>query len=552
MNKQEARTKANFSQELEELRNLAVYLTKDTGIHLKYDAKAETCSFDHKENLIVLTTNAYPDYVKNNERICRKLLDSSCAHEAGHRTKTVPLLPYVERHIQRLKLHKRSFPELFSLIVNTVEDKRINIFNKDRYRFDVGKRQELKELIFKDQIETNLAKELKDPKITKAGLLLGAIGNKTLYNVDITPILAKLDADEQKDVQEALRLCEAVKYKSLRIDVFNTYVQIYDLIAKHIKEDANAGQLMVRYVLGSGYAGKLIKGDVSDALKQALAQIVKEEEDAEKKLEEDLKKGEGAGQGTGLEIPPPEPDIAEYEQIVASVKPEIDRLLGKLKRIMKPIVSQEIYQRQGRIMANILARSYINSLHRNVQNIYVKRTVKLEKEKIALGMIIDFSGSVDKETALKITTILTEVFGNFVEDYGFAIGAFGENCQRIKSFFEEFNNTRARIANINVSSCGTRLHDLLVSFLKMFNNIHEERRKVLVIASDFSLCDQEESEKVIEAYSKSGIELVFMGFDSCKANLNTFASKIKAKRTEIDDIANLPERFLDVYLESQK
>lgn len=74
---------------------------------------------------------------------------------------------------------------------------------------------------------------------------------------------------------------------------------------------------------------------------------------------------------------------------------------------------------------------------------------------------------------------------------------------------------------------------------------------MLVLASDFSFCDTEEAEKVIGQYAKSGIDIIFMGFDSC-ANLKTFAIKVKAERAMLDDIANLPEKFLDVYIETQK
>ena len=557
MNKQQAREA--FSQELEELRNLATYVTKDQTIKLRFDPKAPTASFNHKENLITLTTNHYPPWVVKNERILKKMLDADVLHESLHHTKTKPLVPYVESWIKHLKLKRRSFPQLASAIVNMIEDKRVNSFGKDRYRFDLGKREELFELVFKDMMEENLGKSLKEKgaKKNKAGLILGAVSDKTLYNVDISPMLALLNDEEKKDVDTCLELVKQAQYQAMRIDVVNTYKKVYEIIAKHVTKkeaDQNIAQFCVKAMIGSGsgYKGQTIEGDISDKLKKLLSDIIKAEENAEKKLEEDLKKGEGAGEGTGAEIPPPEPDIAEYEQIVADVKPEIDRLLGKLKRILKPYVRQDIYQKQGRIMSHLVARAYVSSFHRAVQNIYVKNALRYEKEKISLGMIIDYSASVSKSEAQKITTILTEVFGNFVEDYGFAIGVFAENQQRIKSFFEEFQNTRARIPNIGVNSSGTRVHDILEGFLKMFNSIHEERRKVLVIASDFSFFDEAEAEKVIVQYAKSGIEILFMGFGSCD-NVKTFASKVKGiKRSQISDIRDLPERFVDVYLDVEK
>jgi len=887
--------KANFSKELDELRNIALTVTRDRMIKVKFDAKAPTCSFNYETNTITLTTNAYPEYVKQNERICRKILDSSCMHESLHKTLSFPLVPYVERWIEQLQAMRSGLPLLAREIVNIVEDKKINYYGKNRYRFDLGRRQELKELIFKDQIEENLAKELaKLPKDESRinGLFVGGLLDNGLYGVDITKIRCEMNEEQNRDLDECLKILNSVVYMRLRIDVINAEKKIYEICRKHIKTDKGFSCLMVADDGGS------LKGNLSLKLQQALAKMIKKEEEAEKELEQDLKKGEQAGEGsysfdslvyvkingklwygtvgdlektlkeidklevltvksyrdktnwkswknktrfyhkiiwreaklinhgkgyvyevalksgrkvkvtanhnfftekwehsdlqmirtdqlkigdsvaipsvlpietedysfgyshiddgylyfiglwfadgnygsrcveinlnmetdknvierleqfanknnipfgtkqskrgncrgitlrfysvgfmgklyalgcdypkqipnwiflcsnrqikaflegyadgdgykspegrqeiscvnreileglqtlylrlgifthlsfkpkseknrkgrgtydlettrrkypeitfrqvksivpfgyetiydfsvpetenfiannillhnTGVEIPSPEPDFAKYEELVSEVKPEIDRLLSKLKQILKPHTEQDIYQRQGRIMSNILARGYTQSMRRAVSNIYVKNTFKLEKEKISLGMLIDYSGSVDKETALKITTVLTEVFGNFVEDYGFAIGCFAEDCQKVKTFFEEFQNTRARIPNISVNPCGTRIHDILESFLKMFNSIHQERRKILVIASDFVVSDQDEAEKVIEQYAKAGIELIFMGFDNC-ANVKTFAKKVKARRSMIAQVEDLPERFLECYIDVQK
>jgi hypothetical protein len=541
--------KNNFSQQLEELRNIAVLITNDRTLKIRYDAKSPTCAFNYEDNCIILTTNAYPDWVKSMPKLTEKLLSSSVMHESLHRKMSRPLVKYVEKWIQHLNMEKKGLPKLAGEIVNIVEDKRCNYYGKNRYRFDLGKRQVLKELIFKDVIDTNAPAQilmLKQHPYGINGILLGAFANKGLYDADTSLFVAELNSEQQADLKTCWELLESVKYQSLRINVINTEKQIYELLHKHIKTEEGLKDLML-----TEDEGKL-KGNISKKLQQQLQKLIDDEEAKEKKdkLENDLQKGNGAGEGTGNEIKSPEPDEGAYNNLVQDVKPQIDRLLGKLKRIMKPQIQRDIYQKRGRMMSSLLSRSYTNSMVRPVTNVYIQNTVKMEKEKVNIGMLIDYSGSVSRQTALEITTILTEVFGNYVEDYGFSIGAFAEDCQKVKSFFEPFQTTRARIPNISVNSCGTRMHDLLESYLKMFNAIHEDRRKILVIASDFCLSDTDECQKLLEQYEKAGIQIILFGFDNSQVK-RQFKS-IKAKRIEMSDIHNLPEDFVGVYLDLQK
>jgi hypothetical protein len=90
--------------------------------------------------------------------------------------------------------------------------------------------------------------------------------------------------------------------------------------------------------------------------------------------------------------------------------------------------------------------------------------------------------------------------------------------------------------------------------LKMFNSVKGERRKILVIASDFSLSDEKECEELMTHFAKAGIEVILIGFCNCD-NYETIWQNVKGlkiKRTEIKQIADLPQHFLDVYLNCQK
>jgi hypothetical protein len=139
-----------------------------------------------------------------------------------------------------------------------------------------------------------------------------------------------------------------------------------------------------------------------------------------------------------------------------------------------------------------------------------------------------------------------------VTDGDFAITAFGADSQKVKVFNETFNNTKARVGNIGVNACGTEISVLLESFLKMFNTFRDVR-KVLVIASDFEVCDEDRALDFLDQYARSGIECIFIGFCGCD-KVETFGNNIKnlkVKRIRIQEICELPSVFLSAWTNYQ-
>ena len=88
----------------------------------------------------------------------------------------------------------------------------------------------------------------------------------------------------------------------------------------------------------------------------------------------------------------------------------------------------------------------------------------------------------------------------------------------------------------------------------MFNNIRD-RRKILVVASDFSFGDDNKARELIRLYPKADVELIFIGFCDCQ-RVDTWAEeelpKNYARRSKIVSVMELPEAFLSVYLNIQK
>jgi len=545
--------KYQFSKNLRDLRSIGVAITKNRKLRLEYDGKAPTSHYNPEESKITLSLTPYPQFVHENPLLAQKCLDGDLGHESGHDLLSKPNWSYFNNWVTKIK-RKRGCTPLAHHIVNIIEDKRVNYFVENRFRFDIGKRLTLANLILKDGIET----ELSNPKhkVEKlhgdAPLMIGVLSCEGLYNAKIPKVWQKMSKKAKENTKKALDILENTKYMRLRIDLTKSCQKIYDLIAEFVPKGSED---KLKIYMPARMKGK-IKGKLSEGLKAKLGQMIKAEikeaeEKAKEKLIKDLLKGAGAGEGTGVEIPTPEPDFNNYQQILDRNKSEIRRLLDLLKQRMKPLVQREIFQKRGRFMSQLLSKAYTNSLRNRVKNVYLNVKTRFEKEKVAIGFLIDYSGSVDREEAEDITIILNEVFGHFVDDYGFSISVFGADSQKVKTFFETFANTKARCGNIGVSGAGTEVSVLLRAYLKMFNSVDLDRRKILVIASDFEFGDNAEAEKTIALYSKANVELIFMGFCNCR-KVRTWASNlVKARRTAIKSVKELPERFLEVYTDIQ-
>lgn len=546
--------KFNFSKNLRDMRSIALTITKNNKLRLKYDAKQETSFCNIENNEITLSLSSYPDFVLKNWRIGQKVLDGDLGHECGHVMLSKPLWTYFNNWITKIKRNRGSF-KLAHLIVNLIEDKRVNHFIELRYRFDFGKRLKLANLIIKDTVETTFSNpRFQIPiKYGDAPLIVSILSNEGLYEAKMPKVWSKLSKEAKAATKTCLEIMENMRYKRLRIDLIRGCQQIYDQIIPFLPK----GQDFAIKLMLSQRSGGEIKGNMSQQLKNKLkglikAEIEKEIKEEAKKVLEDLLKGSGAGEGTGREIPTPEPDFNEYQRLLDKNKPEITRLLNKLKILLKPIVRRRRFQKRGKLMPSLMSKAYTNSLRNIVKNVYLNVKTRFEREQVAIGFLFDFSGSVDRTEANDITIILNEVFGHYVDDYGFAVACFGADSQKIKTFFETFENTKARCGNVGVSAWGTEISVLLTAFLKMFNAITSDRRKILVVASDFEFGDNDKALDLIRLYPLANIEIIFIGFCNCR-KVRTWASDLKnTRRTAIKSVSDLPEAFLDVYLNIQK
>jgi len=558
-----------FSKHLKELQEIALCITKDNSISVQYSTQIKTACYSCDKNLILLTSNGLPKGIENFPRAHAKLLDALTSHECGHALLTNPL----EDRYRRFENAKR-YQKLAEFIVNIIEDKRIDYFIILRYRLDLGKRLEFLNRLETESIEKTLASafDKKNPNLElnrklaqlklnekniKASLLLSAIVNKGLYSATYPRELESLyDLELKKDLAKCLDILESVKYQRVTHDLIKSAETIYNTIEKHIDKSENSDN--AQKGLGSLIPNILENGELIVFLtKEQLRELEvneksedkkeKQKEEAKKQLE-DLQKGLGCGMDKGSLIHAPEPNFSKYAELVQRNSNEIQRLLNKLKRTVKPIVQRALFQRRGRFMNGMLSKAYTSSLSREVTNCYQSSNMAFEKQKVALEILIDFSGSMDYEDSINVCTILSEVFGNWLEDKAFSILCFASNFIKIKTFFESYQNTKARIGNISIG-CNTNVIEPLEVSLKLFNTIGEPRQKLFVLVSDFQFGSQfDRANEILEQYSKYGIKLLFIGLDN-SYDMNRYLPNSKnVFRTTIQDVKTLPEMFVDIYL----
>lgn len=553
--KKQKKTPAQI-RNLRHLREIAFIITKDRRIVVNFDAKAPTSAYFPIFNKVIIAENICPEVVKKYPLLRQKLLDGAVIHESGHRLLTHPLENDYKNFEQRVV-----FPNLAHAVMNLIEDKRINRFMKSRYRFDYGKRLVFRHEVIRDGIETDVKSLAQKKEIAQARVvqLIGALGNIGLYQADVTPLLKLFNVDKKKDLNMKrdlnimLKMLENVQFKRVRRDIIRMCKDIYRILERYTISDLENFCVLLPSEIRGGTLAKNISNAMRKKLEAEGIALQKADEDAKAKAEQEgeTQSGASAGIGTGDEIPAPESDYDHYEEIVVRNKPEIERLLSKMKQIQTPQVIRADFQKRGRLMRGILAKAYVRSLKREVSRIYHHTSLHYEKQKVEIQFLIDMSASMDKSTAEDVICILNEVFGNWLSDDSYGIIAFGENRQKIKSPYETFHKTRARIGGISVNSWGTMLATSLEDSLKMMSGIDGERAKILIVLSDFALGDEAEALKVFEQILKNDIKIIMVKLCSSRS-LPTLEANKNVEVIEVRNVQDLPELFSQIYLKVAK
>lgn len=520
-----------------------------TDINVVVDNKLETACTDYKT--IYVTIQLIPKEAREFKRVVSRVMDGQVAHESGHIVKSANL---VKREQQWVDMQDNR--ALAKIVQNVIEDKRVNHFILNRYRFDFAHRLQLladvSNRLWIDALKTKY-KEMqeKHPQMQTEALVENFIISLStivgLWGEQKTEIEKnfKLTDDQKQFLAQVTEILDEARFDQMTMSVINRMQQLYNIwntrINKMQPEYSPEGS--IPKAQGGEMAITEIGKEAQKALKNLEKKLEKAEKDEEaKNKNRELKDGMSAGKGSGLNIPTPTPDQNEYEKVITRNRQHIEKLLNLLKKLQKPTIVRQRFQRQGRFMTEILGQVYASSTARNVQDIYANRTTQVNKPQVCTGLIVDLSGSVDIEEAKDSLTTISEVSGRWVKDEDFSILVFGSDYQKVKAYVEPYHTTRYRIGGLNCLG-GTELKKPLEELYKMTKAQHNNRTKIIVIVSDFYVCQEQEVKKLIKQIEKDDITVVGLGIDTTLQQVLSFCKKGR----NIGHIRDLPEAVFDLY-----
>lgn len=449
---------------------------------------------------------------------------------------------------------------------NIVEDRRVNGYMTRRYRWDIAPRLELLLKVTGDSMLSTVLDWIKtgnlntsvDPVTKQAkepgdmlATMVNCIAAEGLYMKDTSEIRKYLPDDvvldvakgivahPKQDIDICVQAISESEWKILNQAVTSYYYKLYRVLTKYSK-------VMPRdkVVAPTGTGGSIASRELLRELAELDASYKK------KALEEALKEKDssghtGIGVGLGLEMEKLDSDMKDYLERVARLQPIINKMLKRMKIKIRPMYRPIKYQRKGRLMTEVLGKAYIQSRYGVLRNMYSGLEKKIEDVDIALGLMVDLSGSMNTDEAKDILTIISEVAGRWLRDTDFSIYVFGSNFARVKDFNESYFNSRGRVGGVQCMG-GTELLYPLISLREKFRAMPQWKRKVLVIASDFQTSQDKKCQELLDQMRKDGTTPI--GIAMCQyGDLDYVKTFTKDNTLGIDKNEELPDRFFEVY-----
>jgi len=288
--------------------------------------------------------------------------------------------------------------------------------------------------------------------------------------------------------------------------------------------------------------------ETHDKIKELEKSFQEEEtkEEKAKRPEPDDTTYKAVGSGDGRQLSTPVPNVTEYNQRLQRLLPIINELLRRLKLTMKPILRQEEFRRSGRLMSEIIGKVYTSSLTKEVDNIYDGYTRQYEKEHVAIAILVDISGSMSINQSKDMSIILMEVLGRWLRDQDFMILMYESDYYRIKTFTESYHNTRYRLAGL-LRTGGTVLYEPLLETYRILKHLKDNRKKIVMIVSDFYVERQEDCLSLIDSMRKDNISIIGIGL--CRTSLSLVRQFTKGYSCNIHRLEELPSKIVDIYMD---
>jgi len=549
----------NRHEKFKDLWAIIVAITRRTDINLVVTNEWPGTFTDFKN--IVISNLVIPSKLRAYPQTFKRLQDGLATHEAGHWRYT---LPYVD--ILKMWGKKHNNTLLARYVDNMVADKITNSNLLMAYRHDLGIRlSELMGVIgrswcesLKDETKKIAATAPWLPKeILESVNLPALVGMRGLYGVDVSDVIA--NKEEQKEIDKCVEILDKVAYSTVPKDIIQACDQIHKILKEKLDEALSNTLFKAEFIKLKkvrDYVGKTIPVFLGGLLElegdtESISRAKEEAEEEKARAERKLQAGVKAGPGSGLEIPAPAPNLEEYGRLVQKNATEITRLLNLLKKRLTQQIEKNRWQKRGRFMSEVLGKSYVSSLRKEINNIYQKKDIIVEKKRVFLGLLVDISASMDIMDAKDALTIIGETGLRWLKDEQLSILVFGSEFQKIKVFVEPSHTTRSRIGGVQCLG-GTVMEKPLEALHKMFNSLRgdENTRKILVICSDFQVefgsKINKEVKKQIDLCERDGITVLGVGL--CGSDLQSVKKYVKGDQaTYVDNIRQLPELFYDIY-----
>jgi hypothetical protein len=517
---------------LRRLRAILVAISRrtDYGIRIVDDSHNTAVLYDDK--VVVIGNKTIPDDFRKYPKFFTLLQQGLAAHESAH-------IKYTAHTVTARKswASKKDKSGLATHIEGVVADKVTNTNTLLHYKYDFGKYlKSAMDALGRCWYE-HIKEDLESGEITKNDLIVSLVGLKGLYGLGDD--LMK-DDETKRAVDKCVNILSEVSYDITTEKTLKTCEQIYAELSKYAEPTEKLRGIPT-------FLGGLLVLKADDQSLR-LARAMEAEEGGDKEGGKILGSTVSAGSGSGLEIPSPKINLADYNRRLERYTSEVNKILNMLKKNLNPVQERERWRSKGRFMSEILGQAYVHGQRHDVSDVYQRNETVFEKKNVAICLLLDLSGSMDIDAAKDILTILTEVGLRYLKDEQLAILTFGSSFQKIKVFVESAYYTRGRIGGTECLG-GTTMAPPLRALRRMFNSLRGNGNfeKVLVIGSDFSLYDEKETREEIKNLTDDDVRVVGVGL--CHSGIWQ-VKKFTKYATYVNKAAELPEKFVKIYMDA--
>lgn len=398
-----------MTEEINVYQIIATSVIKKTDISIVINDELDNASTDGKT--IYLTHKSIPKEFRQLKNITEIFMDADCLHESIHWVLSFPLMKNLQSWIKR-----KTDPQLAQQIQNIQEDKRVDYFGINRWRFDLGKKLEQTNILYGKAWSNSLKEKIRNKEVDVNHAVFSLAELHGLFNTELDQEILDFIKTEGNNyyektintIKEVKEILENGKFNKMSMRVVSTCELLYGILEEY-KNQKNKENRDFKNAIPSKNGGNMpliINAELKEEVEKLNEEIQNEKN---KKDELSQKQTRGAGSVSGLQIKTPTPNTKHYQSLVNRNITFINQLLHMLKRKTNYQLQKTKYKKQGRLQTENLASIYASSFTKPIENIYEHQEFTVEKQKVLINLIVDLSGSVNLIDVQDALTIIAEV-----------------------------------------------------------------------------------------------------------------------------------------------